>query len=876
MAAAVVGAETCALLEREEALTMLDEAFADARAGEGRLVFVSGDAGIGKTALVRAFCSQRVNGSRVLFGACDGLRTPRPLGPLVDVGRAAGGWLERVVAAGDGPQATFDALLAELRSKSDTVLVLEDVHWADEATLDILGLVGRRIEQLGALVVATYRADELPRIHPLRVVLGDLATVGGVVRLHLAPLSPDAVAELAAPHDVDADDLHARTAGNPFFVTEALAGGGAEIPATVRDAVLARANRLEQPARDLLDAVAIVPQRSELSLLESTAGDALDSLEDCLASGMLDAEEHTIAFRHELARLAIEESIDPHRRAALHRMALAALRSQPEGRRDLARLAHHAEAAGDAAAVLELAPAAAVRAAAVGAHREAAAQYARALRYASILPPARRAELLERQSFECYVTGHQDDAIGALEAALDCYRSLGDLRGEGVMLSLLAGRRWCAGDTAGAEQAAREALSILEQLGPGPELATAYASASALAMNVENADDVFDLGGRALELIDGAQGATEALVAQLNNSGTMALLLGRPEGRAKLERSIELAREAKLVHHVGRGYIHLGWAASRARDFELAERLEEGIDYCDEHGLELWRLYLIAYRARIRLDQGRWTEAADAAGYVLRQPRGAPLLRLVALTTLGVVRTRLGDPDARAMLDEALAAAADKHDLQHLAPVAIARTEAAALAGKPELAAEASDAVLELALDRGAAWVAGELAFWRRRAGIAEPCPEGVAEPFAVHLSGDWRRAEALWRSLGCPYEAALALGEAHDSEALRQALDELRALGAGPAGAHLARRLRERGEQGLARGPRASTRENPAGLTSRELEVLTLVGEGMRNAEIARRLFLSTRTVDHHVSRILRKLSVSTRVEAASEAMRLGVAGSA
>ncbi|HET8607522.1 MAG TPA: AAA family ATPase [Gaiellaceae bacterium] len=862
------------LLERADAFAALEEALAAARHGEGRLVFVSGDAGIGKSALVRAFCASCA-GERILIGACDGLRTPRPLGPLVDIAAAVGGPLEQAVAAGDTALSAFDALVDELRSQPDTVVVLEDVHWADEATLDILGLLGRRVEQLGALVVATYRSDELTRTHPLRIVLGDLATVEGIVRLHLEPLSAEAVAELAAPHGVDAADLHAKTAGNPFFVTEALASGSAEVPATIRDAVLARAARLCGPARELLDAVAIVPQQTALWLLEAIAGATLGALDECLASGMLQAEDHAVGFRHELARLAIEESIDPHRRAGLHRAALQALRGPPDGRPDLARLAHHADAAHDAAAVLELAPAAGDRAAAVGAHREAAAQYARALRHADRLSPAERAELLEHHSYECYLTDQQAEAIAALEAALECYRAVGDVRSEGVGLCSLASRRWCASDIAGSEAAVAEAVAVLERLGPSPELARAYAAASSLAMNLEQAEPAFAWGERALALIDETEMA-ETFVYQLNNMGTMALLLGRPEGWALLERSIALAAEAGLEDHVGRGYIHLGWAASRTRNYALLDKLAGGIDYCTEHGLELWRLYLIAFRARGELDRGRWGEAAESASFILRQPAQAPLLQILALTVLGIVRLRRGDPDASSPLDEALELATDKGNLQHLARVAAARTESAWLAGRPDLAREASTQTLELALEQESAWVAGELAFWRRRAGIDEPCPAIAAEPYALHLRGDFAGAAARWHALGCPYEAALALGDAGDAGSLRRALAELRALGAGPAAAPVARRLRERGERGLARGPRSSTRGNPAGLTAREVEVLALVAEGLTNGEIAERLFLSTRTVEHHVAAILRKLAAKTRAQASSEAARLGLAGRA
>jgi DNA-binding CsgD family transcriptional regulator len=549
------------------------------------------------------------------------------------------------------------------------------------------------------------------------------------------------------------------------------------------------------------------------------------------------------------------------------------LRDPPGGGRDLARLAHHAEAADDAAAVLEFAPTAAERAAAVGAHREAAAQYARALRRGDRLPPRERAELLERYSFECFLTDQPEDAIGALEQALGCWRTVADARREGLAWHALMRRRWCASDTAGAEAAGARAIAVLERLGPGPELAQVYAGASALAVNHENADAAFAWGERASALID-PSGDPQTLAYQLNNTGTMRLLLGRPEGRRDLERSIAVAAAAGLHDDVGRGYIHLSWVAARTRDFGVIDRLADGIDYCTEHGLELWRLEVIAYQTRMQLDQGRWSDAAESAAYILRLPYRSPLPRLLANTVLATVRARRGDPDVEPLLDEARAIAAGKSDLQHVAPAAIAETEAAALAGRADLAAGASDAALALAEERQAAWIVGELAFWRRRAGIVEPCPALVAEPFAVHLAGDWQRATELWERIGCPYEAALARADADDPASLRRALDALLELGSGPASALVARRLRERGERRLPRGPRPSTRANPAGLTARQVDVLRLVAQGLRNAEIAQELVLSERTVDHHVTAILQKLGARSRTEATAYAMRLGLDG--
>jgi DNA-binding CsgD family transcriptional regulator len=856
------------LLEREAAIAALREAHDSAAHGSGRLVFVGGDAGIGKSALVRGFCASAVN-THQLIGACDGLQTPRPLGPFVDIAAQAGGSFADAIATGKTVQIVFDALLDELRARPATIVVLEDVHWADEATYDMIRLLGRRVEQLNAVVIATYRTDELPRSHPLRLVLGDVATSKAVTRVHLEPLSPAAVVTLAGSADVDPNELYAKTSGNPFFVTEVLASGASEVPATIRDAVLARAARLSPSARDLLDAVAIVPQRTELWLLDAVAGDAADALDECLASGILTAEERAVVFRHELARIAVEASLNPLRRVELHRAVLAALLSRVDGMRDVARLAHHAEAAGDAPAALEFAGAAGDDASAVGAHREAAAQYARALRYADALAPADRAALFEKRSFECYLVSRHADAIAALEQALAIYRALGDDRHVGRALGALAGRRWCSGDVPGTEEAVAESLAVLERLGPSPELARAFAGASSLAMNMEKQQPAFAWSERAFELIDAARDP-QTFAYQLNNVGTMKLLLGRREGRDDLERSIAIADAHGLEDHVGRAYIHLGYAGTRIRDFELLKLLDDGIEYCTDHGLDLWRLYVLASQARGALDQGNWTAAADAVTYVLQQADVPPLLSIMALTTLATVRARRGDPEPDVPLGDAYEIAAGACDMQQVAPVAVARAEWASLIGRADVAAEASDAALKLALACDAAWVVGELALWRRRAGIDEPIPDGVAEPYALHISGDWAAAAECWARIGCPYEAALARGEADDNEQLRRALAELQALGAGPAASAVARRLRERGERGLARGPRPTTRQNPAGLTARELEVLALVADGLQNSEIAGRLVVSRRTVDHHVSRILQKLDVQSRAQATREARRL------
>ena len=633
--------------------------------------------------------------------------------------------------------------------------------------------------------------------------------------------------------------------------------------------MLARAARLSSAARTVLEAVAVVPPQAELWLLEALAGEAVNGLDECLTSGMLTSESAGVAFRHELARLAVEESLGPHTRVDLHRRALAALVDPPSGTLDLARLAHHAEAAGDVDAVLRFAPAAAAEAASLGAHREAAAQYARALRFAGRLAPAERAELLERRSRECYVTDQQDAATAAIEEALECRRELDQRLEEGSALCWLSAILVCPGRNEESERAAREAVSLLEALPPGRELAMAYANLAARCMDRSRPDEASSWAGRALELAERLGDTDIALDA------TVTSAVCDSNQHAKLEEALELARKAGIVEHVGRAFMMLVGTAVGARRQDLAiPYLDAGIDYCSEHGLERDRFYLLAFRARIQFEQGRWAEATESAEHVLRLRRTSITPRIFALVVLGLVRARRGDPGYKAPLQEAWALAEPPGDLWRLWTVTTARAEVAWLEGDRDAVLAATEGIFERVVEQKWGWFAGELADWRRRAGIEEEIPADVAEPYALQLAGEWARAAELWREIGCPYEAALALADADEEEPLRGALDELQRLGARPAAAIVARRLRERGARGLPRGPRPATRQNPAGLTRRELEVLALVADGLRNAEIAARLVLSERTVAHHVAAILRKLGVRTRTHASAEAVRLGLIG--
>lgn len=854
------------LLERDEELTLLHGALRSVSdAGEGRLVLIRGEAGIGKTALVERFCAE-VHDARVLRGACDSLLTPRPLGPIVEVALTTGGQLESVVSGPTTPHAVALELIAELES-APTVLVLEDVHWGDGATLDVLRLLGRRIGQVPALVLATCRDNELDRRHPLRAVLGELATVAGVLRLAPKPLSAEAVDHIAVEHDRDGEVLYRMTGGNPFFVREVVDGPFGEIPPTVRDAVLARVARLSESAQRTLELVALGHPETEFWLVEDHG--SLADLDECLSAGLLHSARDAVAFRHELAQRAVEESLAPGRRLELHRSVLRSLEEKPATSSDLARLAHHAEGAQDADAVLRYAPAAAERAAALGAHREAAAQYARALRFGDGLDDIPRAATHLRHSVECYLTAEEDDGLASIDAALATFRQLGDA---GTVAATLRWRAltllgWGLGPEANA--AAREALTILEREPGGHELAMTHSLLASLAMLDERPDEATAHARTALELAEQV-GSAEARIAALASAGVAAGLRGDDECWEDLATAVALARQSGLENQVGRAYLLTGVAAYRARSLErMRAAVTEGLEYCGERDLMVWEDVLLAMRAWVELAEGELDAATVTAAQVLA--RNCTLSTAQARIVLGLLRARRGDPEAAAVLEEAETVIGRTGQLWWTAQLAAAKAETAWLEGRTAEIPALTEATYAAARERDASWPLAELSFWRSKAGLAEDVPETARGPFAAQLRGDWRRAAEEWRKAGCPYEAALALAEG-DESAQREALAELTRLGARAAAQIVARRLRQDGARGVPAVSRRTTQANPAGLTTREDEVLHLVEEGLRNADIAERLVVSRRTVDHHVSAILRKLDAQSRSEAVAVARRRGL----
>jgi DNA-binding CsgD family transcriptional regulator len=866
-------AQSDALFEREVALGRLEQCLERvSMSGTGVVAFVGGEAGVGKTSLVRAFGSRTGRRRRLVQGACEPLLAPRPFGPFIDLGESIGGELSELINDEARPHTVATALLRALdRDGAPTLVVLEDLHWADEATLDVLRLTARRLPGVGALVLVTYRNDELGPWHPLRTLIGELGASQTILRITLAPLSLNAVRMLAAPLGADAEMLYRRTGGNPFYVTELLTSSDATLPANVADAVLARAARLSEGARKLLELIAISGPEAELWLLDQLAEPAPELLTECIDRGLVVSTGAAVRFRHELMREAIESAISDPKKRELHAAALRSLSAPPWGQPDLARLAGHAYGTGDPNAALQFIAPAAARASRLGAHREAAALYEHALRYGDALPLPARARLLEQRATESYLLAEFEAAEPDQQQALACYQQLDDELRQAAALTRLSNLVWETGSLSDAQPMAIQAVEQLERLPVGPERVGAYIQVAQLKLSAEAPGEAHDWATRACELAEEV-GRERAMVAALITLGWAEFFIGDTSGLDKLERAIATAEAAGLEGEVAAVHVVISRTAARLRRYDLADRhVRDGLEYCDGRDIDLWRYYLLAWQSKLQLAHGNWEEAARLAEICLGRP--CPFSRIHALVALGLVRARRGDPQAWAPLDEALVIARPRNEFQWIGPVAAARAEAAWLEGRTESIAAEIEPARGFPMRHGDPYAAA-VTYWSWRGGLDTHLGalEDEQDPQLLEIAGDWNRASARWRALGCPYEAAVACAPSDDPRCLEQALSELQSLGARPAVAILSRRLRELGIRSIPRGPRRRTRENPVGLTPRELEVLSLVRDGLRNAEIAQRLVVSEKTVDHHVSAILRKLGVRSRGEASTRAAKLGL----
>jgi DNA-binding CsgD family transcriptional regulator/tetratricopeptide (TPR) repeat protein len=856
------------LLERDAQLAALDSALERAGAGAGSAVLLSGEAGIGKTSVVRAFARAARGRARVLAGACDDLLTPRTLGPLRDAARAAAaGPLAAAVTGGERD----DVLAAAVEELSDprgpTVLVVEDVHWADEATLDVLRYVGRRISDLPAMLLLTYRTDEIVGDHPLQRVLGGLSGEA-VHRLTLTPLSRTAVASWAGGTDTASDALYQLTGGNPFFVSEVVASPRDAVPTTVVDAVLARVRQLDAATQRALEQLAVVPSRVELWLARALLSE-LTMLSEAERRGILQVRGDAVSFRHELARQAVVQTCTTTRRMRLNQQVLGVLLTQDEP--DLARVVHHAIEAGDDAAVVAHAPDAARRAVVAGAQGQAAAWYEQALRRPELLAPEDRAGMAEAYAWALFHSDRRRDALRAAQDAVRLREDLGDDAALGQALACLSVQQWSGLQTEAALASSEQAAELLERAGDSLGRISSLLHLAVILVNIDHERD-------AVRRIDEALAIAERLDARhlvpmgLIYRGRARLQLGEETGLDELLHGLELARAEGNHEYVLWGYhnlVALLWRLGRYP--EIPRYLEEGAEYGRDHDFPTHERGREAYRYRLLGLHGDWDAAERGLREVLGDPDDPGVLDRHALPALARLAVRRGQDDAESTLAAARRNAERANSLLALVPTAAAELEHAWLTGQPAVAQLVTD-VLARTEPIGRERDRGELLRYLRRLGKPVEAFPGCPEEYAAGLRGDWQAAASAWERVGDPYERALELAESGEVAPTLEALAEFDRLGARPAAARTRRQLRALGVTAVPRGPIPTTRNNPSGLTDRQIEILRLLASGLTNAEIAAKLVLSERTVDHHVSAVLQKLDVGSRRQAAHLAVRLGV----
>jgi len=847
-------------LEREGLLDVVAGLLAQAGDGSGSLVLVAGEAGSGKTSLAREIRARAESRVLAMEGACDPLTTPRPLSPLVDIAADPEAGLDDLFDA-ETALDVFARVLDRLRTTIRPILlVIEDIHWADEGTLDFLRFVGRRVADTKAVVLCTFRDDEIGPDHPLRMVIGDLVPRATTHRLKVEALSIQAVEALLGESEFNATELHRLTGGNAFFVTEVLATASS-LPESVQDAVLARTGRLSHEARKVVNAVSIAPRSLSVDLAHALSGAEPADVDEAVISGVLVQTNGDLRFRHELARSSVEDSLPPAQRLADHRRMIALL--QEEETADLARLAHHATRAENGELVVELAPQAALQAESRGSYREAAAWYRSALEYSDLVEPDQAARWRIALGRSYRVLDQQLDALREQEMAVDHFRQTGATVDLANALVAVSTTRWSLSHLVEGRAAVDEAIGLLEPLGESSDLAHAWYCAGyhwMLARRRDESKDALEEASRIALAVEDEE--TGRLVDYI--FGTTEVVMG------DARKGISILEETyKKATNVGDEFLRigalgmLGSGGGEVRLYQPAiDALNHAIEIASSHDLDSGVSYDWAWLARIHFEQGLWDQAVYYAERVMSGPPGRGVISPVtALGALGRVRVRRGDPGARQALEEALRIGANC-EMQHVWSPLCGLAELAWLQGSTDEIPPILGDIFERALATDSPWARGEVGFWMWKAGAIDSPPDDAAEPFALQISGSWRQAADVWREIGCPYEVALALADG-DEDSMLEAVAIFDSLGARPASQWLRSRLRDLGAQSIPRGPTEQTRSNPAGLTTRQVEVLGLMTLGLTNSEIAEKLFISKKTVEHHVSAIYGKLGVTTRAKA-------------
>ena len=862
------------LIEREGFVNLLQAKLDNVTKGEGHCIFITGEAGIGKTSLVKEFCKSQPSRYKVYHGACDALFTPRPLAPLYDIIWQVNNELSPRSHSLDERFSLFTHFYRELSQQSEPVIIVfEDLHWADEATLDFIKFFARRITQIRCLFLLTYRDEEVNSHHPLKNMLGQLPN-DCFTRMPLTHFSRSVVDKMAAEKGYNGEDVYSLSGGNPFYVTEILSNYSLGMPDSIKDSILSAFNRTTDRTRDVWELLSVLPAGLETKYLEHFAPLFAADIENCLNLKILFIDGKHIYFKHELFRRTIENSLSPLKRVALNKKVLDLLKDRFEQDEEVERIIHHAKNANEYETIVQYAPLAAAQAAAVGAHTESSRLYRSAIEYYQGNEPEVLIRFYEAYSYECYLINEIEDAIIYTGKAFQLWKQkIDSAERMGNSLRFLSRLWWLAGNRHHAVDYALQAIDVLRPQPASAAKAMAFSNMSHLKMLFDEYDESISWGQQAIALAQ-ELGDEETLSHALNNVGALHMLREETEnlGREELEQSLSIALKKGLHEHAARAYSNLVRDASRLRNFNYAlEKTNEGIQYCEERDLESWRANMLTFKAGILLETGNWSEAYNIVCDQLKTSSNQPAVNIEARVIKATIDMRTGKGDPLPQLLEAAERAFATKECQYIVPTVTSIFQFEWITGNKVISQGQLQQALESMKHSLNRIDNLEFAFWLCKARQHRlPAGDHYAG-FDIGSVEKVRKAAAHWEKLHCKFAQAITLYEG-DEEDKREAVALLQQLGAESVLEKMKLDMRSAGIKKIPRGIRKSTQANPAQLTARELDILALLKDALQNKEIAAKLFISAKTVDHHISSILYKLEAKSRNKAVQEATRLGI----
>lgn len=846
------------VVERDVEQAVLEVQLTGLQRGSGGLVTVSGEAGAGKSTLLALFeqrCAERE--VSVARGCCDPLSTARTLGAWRDIAADPVTRLGNTFASGRDQVDVVEDLLAALRRVDNPLaIVIEDLHWADDATLAVLRFLAPRLHGLGVLIVASIRTED--GAHATEV-LADAMAGPGNHQLELSPLSERAVAQLLEGSDLDPGVVYRMTSGNPFFVSEVLASEE-DIPPSIRASVIHRLRNLSVPAQRLIEVVSAAPRALDFDDISSLTQASAADIDVAVRAGLLVLDNFALRFRHDLARTAIYHDLPLNRRLEIHALFVDHLVGMNVT--DLDHIAHHAISSHDSTLIVAHVPAAAEAAAAHGSSRQAETYYVAAIEAADRQDPALAADLRNRLSAIMIRLGSEPaESLRINARVIEFAESSGETELLGRALVTRSVFFCNLPDVAGARSCMERAIDVLVPFGPSRGLFEASIHAGLVEMLDRRLSDAAAMVDRAHQ-VAGELGdpklftRVESMRAVLSISDADSAAAVR-----QLQSAVEgLERSGDTSQYL----MALGMLGSGSGEFKLygvaAEALEQSIAALERHDRVAAARYDRAWLARVRFETGRWSEALDLGRAMLDVGDGAagPTL-MTARSAVGRAMVRRGDVGGAELLAE-VAEETDRYFLQYVWPLLCGLAEAFWLSGDISSLQSTIGPAYERALLTESVWARGETAFWMWKAGLITDAPELSAEPYALQIAGEWRAAAGCWHDIGSPYEEAMALLDG-DATAREQALEILDELGAAPLAARV--RAAEARDAGVDR------RYERSELTKRQFEVIELIREGLDNKTIGEQLFISKKTVEHHVAAIFATLAVKSRTAAVAEANR-------